>query len=255
MRYVEGSPSAQNALDVFRGEWVSRLPGELGGLRAGELALFEDDRIDWLLEEIGGVAGKRVLELGPLEGGHTYMLDRAGASRVVAIEANTHAFLKCLVVKELVGLPHSVFLCGDLVEYLRSATERFDVCVASGVLYHMRDPLELLSLLGGVADTLFLWTHYYDQSVVDASAALGAKFTARTTRQDGNVPVTLHRYEYGSVRGSEAFCGGSAEFSYWLERETILRTLERLGLGKLRIGFDAPDHPNGPSFAIVAERV
>lgn len=181
------------------------------------------------------------------------MLDRAGADRVVAVEANNGAFLKCLVVKELVGLPHSMFLCGDLVEYLRGANEHFDVCVASGVLYHMREPLQVLSLLGGVAETLFLWTHYYDHDVIGASETVRPKFTARRTELAGDVPVTLHRYEYGSVRGSEAFCGGSAEFSYWLERDTIIETLQSLGFGKLRIGFDAPDHPKGPNLAIVAQ--
>ncbi len=35
-----------------------------------------------------------ILELGPLEGAHTYQL------RILAIEANAEAFLKCLVVKE-----------------------------------------------------------------------------------------------------------------------------------------------------------
>ncbi len=182
------------------------------------------------------------------------MLDRAGAKRVVAVEANTHMFLKCLVVKELVGLPRSAFLCGDLVEYLRASDEHFDVCLASGVLYHMREPIDVLSLLGGVADTLFLWTHYYDDGVIGASETLRAKFTAQRTDLVGGVPVTLHRYEYGAVRGSEAFCGGSAEFSHWLERETILATLERLGFSRLQIGFDAPEHPNGPSLAIVAQR-
>ena len=53
-----------------------------------------------------------MLELGPLEGAHTYMLDRAGASEVVAIEGNTRAFLKCLITKELLSMPSARFLVG-----------------------------------------------------------------------------------------------------------------------------------------------
>ena len=67
------------------------------------------------LAEIGGVTEKTILELGPLEGGHSYMLDRAGAAQVVAIEGNARAYLKCLIVKELLGLPRVQFLCGDSV--------------------------------------------------------------------------------------------------------------------------------------------
>ena len=51
----------------------------------------------WL--DIIGVDGRRVLELGPLEGGHSYMLQRAGAARVLAIEANTRAFLKFYAIR------------------------------------------------------------------------------------------------------------------------------------------------------------
>jgi hypothetical protein len=130
--YFKSAPGPQNALDIFRGEWSSALPPPLSDLQAGGVGLFDDDRIKWFLKEIGGVAGKAVLELGPLEGGHTYMLEKAGAAQVTALEANSRAFLRCLVVKELLGLPRSRFLCGDFMEYLRQAGPRFDVCLAAG---------------------------------------------------------------------------------------------------------------------------
>src|SRR5262245_33426009 len=116
--YVRAAPSPQNALDIFKGEWASLLPAPLSALRAGPLPLFDDPRISRFLSQIGGVAGKSVLELGPLEGGHSYMIDRAGASSIISVEANTRAFMKCLIVKELVGLPRVQFLCGDFVAYL-----------------------------------------------------------------------------------------------------------------------------------------
>jgi hypothetical protein len=118
--YEHSAPSRHTAVDVFRGEWVSELPDGLGG---GEPALFADDRIKWLVGRVD-VRGLSVLELGPLEGGHSYMLERAGAKRVVAVEANRSAFARCLVVKEVFALLRVEFLCGDLVEYLRRTAER-----------------------------------------------------------------------------------------------------------------------------------
>ena len=50
------------------------------------------------------MAGKTVLELGPLEGAHTYQLHQRGAN-IVAVEASKQAYLKCLITKEIVGLP------------------------------------------------------------------------------------------------------------------------------------------------------
>src|SRR6185312_3462803 len=96
-QYVRAVPDAQRALDVFAGDWWSSLPGACAGLKAGHLPLFADERISWAVEALGGVEGKNVLELGPLEGGHTYMLEQAGAESILAIEASTRAFLKCLI--------------------------------------------------------------------------------------------------------------------------------------------------------------
>jgi hypothetical protein len=61
--------------------------------------LFDDNRIKWFEQQCAGFAGKRILELGPLEGGHTCMLSRAGAASITSIESNTAAFLKCLIVQ------------------------------------------------------------------------------------------------------------------------------------------------------------
>src|SRR5215468_6458704 len=88
------APSDQNALDLFAGEWSSQPPSDRRELKAGATPLFDDPRITWAVHrmtEMGltdGVRGRDVLELGPLEGGHTYVLDRLGAKSVTAVEAN-----------------------------------------------------------------------------------------------------------------------------------------------------------------------
>ena len=58
----------------------------------------------------GRLAGFGILELGPLEGAHTYRLEQLGAERILAIEANVEAYLKCLIVKEILGLIKSKLL-------------------------------------------------------------------------------------------------------------------------------------------------
>ena len=119
-QYVTTTPSPQNAVDIFAGEWSSKLPEPFAEVRAGSALLFADARLEWGLTQLGGVTGKTVLELGPLEGGHTYMLEQGGAASVVAIEANTRAYLKCLITKELLGLKRARFLCGNFVAFLQA---------------------------------------------------------------------------------------------------------------------------------------
>lgn len=126
-QYIKSIPSHQNAIDIFKGEWSSRLPDPYVNLSAGSLPLFEDARIIWADEKLGGFKDKTVLELGPLEGGHTFMLERLGASSIISIESNKRAFLKCLIVKNILQLKRTQFLLGDFMTYLHKNQDKFDI--------------------------------------------------------------------------------------------------------------------------------
>ena len=111
-------PSIQNAIDIFAGKWASDLGPVCDVTGTGSSDLFRDPRPQMAADALGHerrLDGFRVLELGPLEAAHTYLLERLGASEIVAVEANTEAFLKCLIVKEALGLTNAQFLCGDIV--------------------------------------------------------------------------------------------------------------------------------------------
>ena len=140
--YVDQAPSTQQTVDVFKGDWASRLP--VDGVVSGTAELFADSRIDWLVETLGGVKDLSVFELGPLEGGHSWMLEQAGAASVTAVEGNKAGYLKCLLVQKLLGMKRVDFVLGDFDRVLAATTERYDLLVASGVLYHLADPLATL---------------------------------------------------------------------------------------------------------------
>jgi len=252
--YVSEAPSPQLAVDIFKGEWSSRFPPPLDFVRAGTIPLFDDDRIRWAAEKLGGFQGRRVLELGPLEGGHTYMLHQLGAAEIVAVEANTRAYLKCLVVKNLFDLARARFLCGDFVPYLAQATERFDVVVASGVLYHMRNPVQLLEQLARRADRLFLWTHYYDARIIAARPDLAPHYAGQAPCEHAGFRHTLYRRNYGTGLHLKGFCGGNAPYSQWLGRADLLAAVQHVGFRRVELGFDEPNHPNGPALALAAAR-
>jgi SAM-dependent methyltransferase len=152
------APTAQAAVDLIP-EWTSKLPPNLN-VKAGLADLFADGRVEWAVRALGGVRGKSVIELGPLEGGHTYMLEQAGACEVVAIEANKLCFMKCLIAKELLGISKSRFLLGDFTQWLDRESRTFDIGWVAGVLYHMDDPLRLLRQMAAHTNSIYLWTHY-----------------------------------------------------------------------------------------------
>lgn len=252
--YERRAPAPANAVDIFKGQWASRLPPPYDTLTGGVAPLYEDPRLVAALDVLGGVTGKRILELGPLEGGHTYLLDRAGASHIRAIEGNTRAFLRCLIVKELLGMPAAHFECGDFLQYLRGAPERVDLAIASGVLYHMMNPVELLARLAPVADALYIWTHYYDEGLLDARATTARRVVVPEEAEYQGYRHRVYRFEYGAALERDDFCGGNRPEARWLSRSDILGALAHLGYSRVHPYYEQPDHPHGPAFSLVAQR-
>ena len=250
--YVRSAPSHQNALDIFKGEWAAKLPAPFDVLTAGQLNLFYDNRAWWALNELGGCAGQRVLELGPCEGQHSYMLEQWGAESVTSIEANTRAYLKCLIVKEVLDLKRVHFLCGDFINYLEDTDEQYDLIFSAGVLYHMRDPVGLISQLSRHTGRVYIWTHYYDHEILQNIHYLKARYTVHTPAETQGFKYTLHRQDYKESLSTPGFSGGSADFSHWLSREDLLGALSFFGFRDIRVTNEMRDHPHGPCFDIVA---
>ncbi|HVB66174.1 MAG TPA: class I SAM-dependent methyltransferase [Candidatus Acidoferrales bacterium] len=254
-KYFTSYPSEQNALDIFQNEWSSKFPPESGNLQAGSSPLFQDPKVIWAITEMGGVENKKVLELGPLEGGHTYILEKHGASSILAIEANSRAYLKCLITKEILDLKRSKFLCGNFLEYLRTTNEKFDLCLATGVLYHQINPVELIYLISKVSDRIYMWTHYYDyEPICRNKNNILQKFPSSSKSEYQGFEHTLYRYEYQTALNWQGFSGGTMEYSHWLSRDDILTCLKTFGFEKIRINFEQPDHQNGPCFSLACSK-
>ena len=252
--YVTDPPSAQAAVQLFKGEWSCRLPSDFGADTGGRVPAFKDPRVKWALETLGGVVGQRALELGPLEAGHTYMLEQAGAESILSIEANQRAYLKCLIAKEITGMRKTRFLLGDFNAYMRDTTETYDVCFASGVLYHMLNPAETLQLIARVARRVFIWSHYYDAKLVEGMPAIKSTMGAVKKCSHQGYEHELCDHYYKEFLSVPYFCGGPNPQSRWMTREGMLGGLKYFGFKKITVGIDQPDHPGGPAFCVVAEK-
>ncbi|MGD0446586.1 MAG: class I SAM-dependent methyltransferase [Edaphobacter sp.] len=250
--YITTVPSAQNSLDLFKGEWASRLPAPFEDLTAGQAGLFGDGRITWLGEQLGKVDHMNVLECGPLEGGHTYMLEQLGVASILSVEANTHAFLRCLVVRELLGSKKARFVLGDFVSYLRT-NQAYDLVVACGVLYHLVNPIEAIALISKTTDTVYIWTHYYDDEKVKKNATLSRHFQSTSPSIYDGFHHTLHRQHYQLRLGNPGFMGGSEHYSHWLSREDLIGALNHFGFNEITIQFDQ-NAPAGPNISLLARR-
>lgn len=240
----------QAAVDSFRGEWSSRFPRTFPVASGGHAFLFEDRRLRWFLARLRSPGRMDALELGPLEGGHAWMLEQAGIRSVTSIEANGRAFLKCLVVKQLFDLRRTRFLLGDFLEYLEGSRRIWEIGLASGVLYHMRDPMRLIALLAGRCRDLLVWTHYHDPERARADPKLAATLGEPVIVERHGYRHTLVPKHYGDTLGWAGFCGGSADSCSWMLRNELIGAFEHVGFQVQAIAFDRPDHPNGAALAL-----
>jgi hypothetical protein len=250
-QYEDRSPTPQNAVDLVAG-WLGAFPPNVPVI-AGQLAFHSDPRIAWCLAQFGPLVGCSVLELGPLEGGHTFMLEQAGAKSIDAVEANKLAYLRCLIFKEIVGLSVARFHLGDFRKWLDGG-QRYDLIVASGVLYHMHHPLELLEGIARSADAAFLWTHCVTDATLASGTSHSSKFSADETVSFRGVPIRLYRCSYRYANNDIAFCGGMNDEHRWLHRDDLLTVLTALGFANCRVAFEEPDHVNGPALAVFAQK-
>ena len=180
--------------------------------------------------------------------------ETAGAA-VTAIESNSRAFLRCLVVKELLPLRSARFLLGDFVPYMEQTDERFDLVLASGVLYHAPDPLRMLAAIARVTDRIAIWTHYYHPSLVEGDEHAARLFrSAPHGGELAGVTVSLHRREYRESLENAGFCGGPEESAVWMELDDLLAVLRGLGFGKVEVTDDDHHHPHGACVLLYAER-
>lgn len=178
------------------------------------------------------------------------MAQQAGAARVVAVEANRDAFLKCLVVKEIFRLDRCSFQCGDVLEYLSGESEIFDLCIACGILYHLVEPVRLIELISARARRLLLWTHVYDEQAI-AGTALSKRIGPAQEVEVGGFRHHIFRHSYGAATHLTGFLGGTRAYSNWISREDLLGAVEHFGWRDVQIAFDEP-HPNGPALALTA---
>lgn len=244
------APAPQNAIDIFTGSWASDFAAACPNVKAGDAPFFTEDSRPVDAARVLGIDGRldgmRVLELGPLEGAHTYQLEKLGAKSVVSIEANAEAYLKCLVTKEITGLSRAQFRYGDFTKYVESTDDRYDMVFASGVLYHMKDPIALIMAMGRITKSCFVWTHYFSRGRF--------KRPKHRLEYDPRFPgVKLYVFRPAKeAMVNKTYRGGNLPIAVWLTREDILATFRKAGFGNIEIVEDSPDTELGASFTFAA---
>ncbi len=251
-QYFKTAPTYQQMVDLFKGEWSSKLP-HVGhaDLISGNAELFNDNRIK-LLNEYFPLENKNILELGPLEAGHTYMMHQLGAASILAVESNARSYLKCLIVKELYKLNKAHFILGDALEYMKEGPQHFDLCVASGILYHSVTPHLFIEACTKTSSHVFMWTHYYDPETMSAYPTLEGKFVPGPQIPYKELELNTWKFNYLASLDWPGFCGGPEPHSLWISKEDIFEIFNMNGFANIHTFFEDPTHPLGPNICFMA---
>ena len=207
-------------LSIFK-NWVTVF--HFDERRYGSSEPLVSDRLETFdqLHEEFPLQDKRILEIGPLEGGNTKQMIDLGASQVCAIEFNKELFLKCLLVKNSFQLRKAEFVFGDcnaIMSENEFFTQRqFDLCVASGVLYHMEDPIATIDLLCQAAPAVYVWTHV-------ASDRTPSGPWVKVKDEQGR----MYRGRRNEYQAGDAL-GGVGHGALWLQADSMYRAFEDRG--------------------------
>lgn len=248
IKFESRTPSAQTAVDVFRDRWACNLQPLLGVDGTGPNLLFtQDKRPEQAARALGRTDfdGFDILEIGPLEAAHTWILEKMAARSVTCVESSVEAWLKCLIVKEILDLKRSKFLLGDVIAYLEEEQRRFDLVFCSGVLYHMSDPVRLIRDIAGATDRCFVWTHVYHPDRQPVA------FQSSVVERDG-FKVRYWAHQYGTKLSQ--FWGGNKSTAVWMSQEDLFTVFSAYGLSDIELVADHYNHPNGPSVTFCAKR-
>ncbi|MFA4853732.1 MAG: radical SAM protein [Candidatus Omnitrophota bacterium] len=184
--------------------------------------------------------GLTILDMGCLEGMHSSLLQGNGAKKVISIEGRKENFLKALIVKNAFKLDKCEFLFGDANEVLSSFSGHFDLCLASGVLYHLNNPVALLYRIGQLCNSLFVWSHYANDSYPIAPAE-GTRWNNR-----------IYRGKYFDENINDIVCGLEKRV-FWLFEEDLLAAIRDAGFNSIEI-IGKEKHEHGPAITLWATK-
>jgi 2-polyprenyl-3-methyl-5-hydroxy-6-metoxy-1,4-benzoquinol methylase len=100
-----------------------------------------------------GLSGKRIADLGCLEGGYATGFARLGMN-ATGIEIRDSNFRNCLYVKSKVNLPSLTFIQDDVNNIDKHGT--FDAIWACGIFYHLENPRSFMERAARACEKMIL---------------------------------------------------------------------------------------------------
>lgn len=189
------------------------------------------------------VRDQRVLEVGPLEGHHSVLLEKMGVRENIAIEARAENLRKCERIKEKYRLDRTRFFQHDLEKLAQGVANPsfdgpFDLVFCLGVFYHLREPARALEWFRTQTPTLFLGTHYIEtveQCGAGTYCYKGKSYRAVVQNEHGHYDKEIGRWQHGDDAGSLGELSGTDSTSILLYEKDLIDLLHDCGFSRIHV--------------------
>ena len=224
---------SENLAEQFAalGPWIYQF--QIGGKTyGGPISAEGDVRVERFFSFMP--ESKTILELGALEGAHSFILaQRPGVQRVVALEGREASLRKARFLQNLLEIPNVEFIQANLEHTHLTRFGKFDAVFCCGLLYHLPEPWTLLEQLPSVAPVVYIWTQYAREEE--------ARDVGRGWR--GKIHIE---------GGADEPLSGMSDTATWLTVQSLRDVLRASGYKRVEVIYDDPAHPNGPAVTIGA---
>lgn len=213
--------------------WITKFHID-GAEYGGNFDALNDARITQFFEMFP--AAENILELGSLEGGHSFALARnQSVNRVLAVEGREKNIEKAKLVQSLLGDAKVEFMHADIEKLNFEPLGKFDAVFCSGLLYHLPRPWELIPKLARISDNIFIWTQVSEES---KAKRMRSGYRGRFYREGGFLdPLS-----------------GLSRKSFWLSLGSLMTLLTENGYRETKIIEHNLSHPNGVAVTLAATK-
>jgi precorrin-6B methylase 2 len=180
----------------------------------------------------GSLAGRRILDLGCLEGGYTTEFARMGMN-AVGVEVRESNYVNCEFVRDAFGLPNLAFVRDDVWNIGQLGPQ--DALFCGGLLYHLDRPRAFINLMASLSPkVIIINTHY-------ATAEPSMTFTlSEMDENEGLLGRWYHEHSETDTSKLDDFkwTSWSNQKSFWLTKPAILATLAEAGFTSIFEQYD-----------------
>jgi SAM-dependent methyltransferase len=213
--------------------WITKFHLE-GADYGGNFDAMNDARITQFFEIFPDV--ENIIELGSLEGGHSFALARnPSVKRVAAIEGREKNIEKAKLVQKILGDKKVEFVQGDIEKLDFGQFGKFDAVFCSGLLYHLPKPWELIPKLAAISPNIFIWTQISEEA---KAKKMREGWRGRFYREGGFFdPLS-----------------GLSKKSFWLSLGSLVGLLTENDFRETKIFEHNLAHPNGVAVTLAATK-